>query len=123
MTLENESLSKLRGIAQSLGVRDVFAKTKLELVQSISLKQEEATPKLEVVIDKPQYDARLMTKPPARISDEAIVREYLQPYIDIGMKLRIEDGHWYIAHGIKTDEGSLHMPPRVILNCAKALMK
>ena len=44
MSLEKMSLTELRGIAQSLGVKDVFSKTANEIRSEIVVKQEKSLP-------------------------------------------------------------------------------
>lgn len=121
-TLKAKSLVQLRGIAQSYGIDDIFSLDAKRLIQEIELKQEEASPASAVVIDPPQYDARLMTKPPSKQSDERSIEELLTPYVAMGMKLTFDHERWYMAWADKTDEGTKRMPLRTVLNCAIKLM-
>lgn len=122
MNLLTEPLSRVRGLAQSLGVKDVFGKTRESLIEEIRAKQQEYTPPVKTDIPQPEYDARLMSRPPAKKSDETIIRDFLKPYTDLGMHLSFDHERWYISHGKRSDEGTLRMPPRVILDCARRLM-
>jgi len=123
MSLNKKSIHQLRGIAQSYSIPDIFSMDANHLIQAIQLKQQEAVPAPTVQIEQPQYDARLMTKPPARLSDEQSIRDILAPYVAMGMKLSFDHERWYMAHDKRTDEGTLRMPLRVVLRCAEQLMK
>lgn len=119
----NKSLVELRGIAQSLGIPDIFQKDKPQLVQAIELKQEAFIPAPKVEIPRPEYDARLMTKPPSQLSERVEVEELLAPFVARGMHLKFDEERWYMSFGKKTDEGTLRMPLRVALRCAEEIMK
>lgn len=120
--LRSKSLTELRGIAQSYDIQDIFQKDVAHLVQAIEQKQKSLTPAPAIEIPKPEYDARLMTKAPARKSDESLLLEYLQPYIERGLKVTFEPEMWKMQLGLKTDQGTLRMPPRVVLDCARRIM-
>lgn len=122
--LRNKSLTELRAIYQGYGGgKDIFHLTVDQLRQEIERKQQGMIPKEVIDIPRPEYDARLMDKPPAKKSDGDILRELLEPYIAKGMHLNITPEIWYISHGKKTDQGSMRMPPRHVLNCCERLMK
>jgi len=123
VTLRDQSLTSLRGIAQNFGVADVFKLDKLHLVQEIELKQAALQPKPEIVIPRPEYDARLMTKTPARTSDRAIIEELLAPYVSRGLRLEFDNESWFMHLGKKNDSGTLRAPARVILRCAERLFE
>jgi len=123
MSLEKLSIHQLRGIAQSYGISDIFSKTDIQLRQEISLKQTDQLPKVETVIPKPDYDARLMTRPPAKRSNEELVREAVANHIRMGLHVRFDEERWYFAHGKKTDEGPLRMPLIGIIRCADSVLK
>ena len=120
--LKDKSLHELRAIAQGYGIADIFSKDAVQLAQAIELKQVTMAPALEVPFVQPSYDARLMTAAPADISDEKSVRELLQPLVDRGLHLSFDPERWYMAHGKRTDEGTMRMPLRVVLRCAEKLM-
>lgn len=121
--LSSKSLTELRGIAQALSVPDVFQKDKAHLIQAIELKQAAAVPVPKPEIPKPQYDARLMTKPPSRKSDPNSLAPLLAPYIERGLQVEYTDEMWKMRFGIKTDQGTLRMPLRIVLKCADELMR
>ena len=121
--LHNKSLTELRQIALSFGIADVFSKPDNILIQEIELKQVEKVKQPLPKIPKPQYDARLMTKPPAFKSDKAKLEELLEPYKKLGLKVEYDEERWYMRFKTKTDEGTLRMPLRTVLDCADKLMQ
>ncbi len=122
--LQGKSLTELRGIAQGYGIVDVFKQTENELRQSISLKQQEMQPKPKIEIPKPEYDARLMTKPPSKKSDQELALEMLAPYIARGLHLTFPTPEeWHMRMGKKEDTGTVRMPLRTLLSCADRMMK
>lgn len=116
--LRQKSLTEIRGIAQSFSVADIFAKDKAQLIQAIELKQQAIQPAPVIAVAPPPYDARLMTKAPARRSQQQEIDELLKPYVARGLRIRYDDERWYMACGKKTDEGTLRMPLRIVLHCA-----
>lgn len=122
--MQNKSLVQLRGIAQSYDIPDIFAKDAKQLEQAISLKQQAAIPAPKVEVPKPEYDARLMTKPPSRKSSRNEIEKLLQPYVDRGLRLSFDENEerWLISFGKKTDEGTVRMPLRVVLKCVDKVM-
>ncbi len=121
--LREKSLTDLRGIAQSYDIADIFQKDKGQLVQAIELRQEQLQPKPKVEIPKPEYDARLMTKIPARKSEQQMIEELLEPYVTKGLKVSFpEPETWAMAFGIRNDTGSMRIPPRIILKCADKVL-
>ena len=122
--LRSKTLHELRGIAQSYGIPSIFSKDSAQLIQDIELKQKALVPEPVVPPVKPEYDARLMTKPPAKSSSQDDVRRLLEPHIARGMHLEFIDAEtWQITHGKRTDTGTIRMPHRVVLDCANRLMK
>ncbi len=122
-SLREKSLHQLRGIAQSYGIGDIFSKDAKQLAQAIEFHQQELIPDVVIDIPKPEYDARLMTKPPSRRSDEESIRELLAQHVDQGLHLSFDHERWYMKFGKKTDEGTVRMPLRTVLSCANAVMK
>jgi hypothetical protein len=121
--LSTKSFTELRTMAHALEVPDIFQMDRAQLQQAIELRQQAMIPAPKVEIPRPEYDARLMTKPPAKKSDQQMVEELLAPFVQRGMHLRFDDERWYMSHGKKSDQGTLRMPPRVVLYCAEKLMK
>lgn len=111
-------------MAQAFGVTDIFEKDHAHLLQEIELKQQTILkPALPDLPPKPEYDARLMTKPPARRSSVLEITEMLAPYVKMGLKLSFDEEHWYMAHGKKNDQGTIRMPMRTVLQCAEKVMR
>ena len=106
-----------------MGAKWSFGDDRNALMQKISLRQTEILPPpIPVIIPTPE-DQRLRTRTPSKTSDEEMIRQMLQPYVDRGLHLSFSDGLFHMKHGIKTDSGTMRQPPRVILNCAKRLME
>lgn len=120
--LQKKSLTELRGIAQSFGIADLFQKDKIQLVQAIEMKQQGIAPAPKVTIPKPEYDARLMTKAPSRMSSRPEIEELLALYVARGLHVDYDNERWYMSFGKKTDEGTLRMPLRTILYCADKIL-
>ena len=122
--LASKSIHDLRSIAQSFGVADIFSKSKEHLIQAIELKQAKLVPEPPIVIPKPEYDARLMTKPPSKSSTQDDVVELLAEHVARGLHLSFpEPERWHMQWGKKEDTGTLRMPLRVVLSCANQIMK
>ncbi len=121
--LVSKSIVELRGIAQSLSISDVFQKDKIQLLQAIEMKQQSLIPAPKIEIPKPEYDARLMTKPPSRKSDQQEIEKIIAPYVARGLKISFDDERWYMSFGKKTDEGTIRMPLRIVLRCAEKVLE
>lgn len=123
--LRKKSIHDLRQIAQSFSIADIFSKDQLQLCQAIELKQQDMSKRREPPeIPKPEYDARLMTKPPAKMSHEESIKELLKEHVVRGLRLTFPDPErWEMSYGKKTDCGNMRMPLRVVLGCADRLLK
>ncbi len=121
--LATKSLVELRGIAQSLGIVDLFQKDKPQLLQAIQLKQQALIPEPKIEIPRPEYDARLMDAMPSLRTNEVEIEEMLAPYIARGLRLTFTPEQWHMARGSKRDEGTIRMPLRTVLRCAEQMMK
>ncbi len=122
--LRKKSIHDLRQIAQSFGIPNIFSKDAVQLSQAIDLRQEAMSkPKLPERPPKPEYDARLMTKPPAKMSHKDAILDLLQVHISQGLRVDFPDPErWEMAYGKKTDCGNMRMPLRVLLSCAEKIM-
>lgn len=95
-----------------------------QLLQAIELKQVALIPEPAVIPPRPEYDARLMTKPPAKFSQHAELVALLEPHTTAGLHLTFPEPEvWEMSYGKKTDTGSMRVPLRVILKCAEEIMK
>jgi hypothetical protein len=115
-------MTELRALAQSMGCKWAFADDRNALQQKIKLRQTDMLPKQELPKVPVPEDQRLRTKPPARVSDEDMVRTMLAPYIQLGLIITFDNGTFNMKYGPKTDSGTLRQPPRVILDCARRVM-
>ena len=126
MSLHEKGLHELRGIAQgcdAVVLEKLFSMDKPQLIQAIEAKLERMAPDPVIDIPKPEYDARLMTKPPSKSSTQDDIVSMLVPYTNIGMHLTFPDPEsWHMQHGRKEDTGSMRMPLRNILQCAAKVM-
>jgi hypothetical protein len=120
--LQKKSLTELRAIAQAFGVPDLFQKDKPHLIQAIETKQAGLAPAPKIEVPKPQYDARLMTRPPSQCSSREEMEELLAPYISRGLNVNYDEERWYMSFAKKTDEGTMRMPLRIVLHCAERLL-
>lgn len=125
MSLKDKSIVELRGIAQSFEVPDIFQKDQLQLIQAIEMKQKAMIPAPKIEIPKPEYDARLMEKPPSKKSHSYEANELLAPYIARGLKFSVidNDERWQMSFGKRTDEGTMRMPLKILLRCADKVME
>lgn len=111
-------------MAQAFGVTDIFEKDTQHLIQEIEIKQQKIFKPPAVTLPlKPEYDGRLMTKPPSRRSSMMDITELLEPHIMLGLKLSFSEERWQMAFGKKTDDGTLRMPLRHVLHCAERIMR
>jgi hypothetical protein len=123
-SLEDKSIHELRAIYAAYGHFDGSTLDKNALIQKIEMHQQSLIPEPELVIPAPAYDARLMSKPPAKRSDRELIEEYLAPYVAMGMHLEFpHEEQWYIRHGKREDSGSVRQKPLAIMRCADRLMK
>jgi hypothetical protein len=122
MDLRKKSVHELRTMAQAFGVTDIFEKDAIHLVQEIELKQQKLIPAPTILPPKPEYDARLMDAKPAQRGDMDEITELLKPYIERGLHLRFEEECWFMDAGKKTDTGTIRMPLKSVLECARRVM-
>lgn len=122
--LKNRSIHQLRQIADGYGIANVFSKDANQLIQAIEAKQTDMVRDVSQPIPRPEYDARLMLKPPSKSSDEREVLNLLQGHISKGLHIEFpEVDRWHMKWGVKEDTGNMRVPLRVILDCADRLMK
>lgn len=125
MNLNNKTIFELRSIAEGYGIPDVFSRTAPQLIADIQRRQtkEEIAPDFAPPSQN-QYDTRLMTKRPARDTGKEYALEILKGYIDKGLQVTFPDpDKWHMYFKGKEDTGTLRMPPRTILKCAKGVMR
>lgn len=118
----NKNITDLRQIAISFGVKDVFGLSREELEAGIIAAQEEMARPARVELVKPEYDARLMNKPPSKRVNPDELRVILGAYVLAGLELSFDAEMWYMELGERTDQGSLRMPMSAVLRCAQKLI-
>lgn len=122
MELRHESIHKLRSIAQAFGITDIFEKNAILLSQEIELKQQKLIPPPTILPPKPEYDARLMDKPPSKRANMNDIVDMLEPYIIRGLKINFDEEHWFMANGVKNDTGTIRMPLKHVIEAARRVM-
>ena len=122
--LHSKSVHELRAIAQTFDIDEIFSKDADQLAQAIEIARNELIPKPKVEIPKPEYDARLMTKPPSKRSDQENVLKLLAGHIDLGLRIEFPDEEsWSMYRGKKTACGSMRTSLRVLIACADKMMR
>lgn len=122
--LRERSIHELRGMAQAFGVNDIFEKDAAHLIQEIELRQVKLVPPATPLPPLPQYDARLMNKPPSKRSMPDDVVTLLAPYITQGLRFTMDDNAetWTMQRGKVVDTGTMRMPMRHLLDAARRVM-
>jgi hypothetical protein len=121
--LQNKTIVQLRGIAQSYDIPDIFSMDEVKLKQAIEIKQGGLFPEKKIEIPKPAYDSRLMTKVPGKMASQVEAEALLKPYMDKGLKVSFTQEQWFMSLGKKTDQGTMRMPLRHLVNCAAKLFE
>lgn len=120
--LKGKTLTQLRGIAQSFGIKDIFALDEVKLRQQIEMRQSDLNPAPKIEVKQPEYDSRLMLRPPDKHMTAAQAHEWVKEYVAKGLKFRTTEEQWFMSFDKKNDQGTLRMPPRVLLKCAAQVM-
>lgn len=121
MSLEKKSIHELRGIAQAVGLDMDWEWDRLKLIKKIDGKVAPPPPPVPSMSDEPQ-DQRLRTVPPAYNLSQHAITEAMRPYMDKGIVLTYPTAEtWQMNIGKRQDSGSIRVPLRVIIECAKAL--
>lgn len=121
--LEKKSIHDLRSIAQAFGVDNIFEKEPNILRQEIAIKQQSLAAPKPKLPEKPIYDARLMDEAPNKVANPLEIVEVLKPYIHLGLRVELGEETWTMNCGLKFDSGTMRMPLKDILNCARRLMQ
>lgn len=122
--LRNKSIHELRAIAQGFGVGDIFSLDALQLAQAIELRQQAMIPEPTPIPPRPEYDARLMTKPPSKATTQKDIEDLLAGHIARGLRLTFPDPEsWAMQFGKREDTGPMRMPLRIVLTKAEGVMK
>ena len=121
--MKKQSLTEIRGLAQSMGVKWSFADDMAALRQKIALRQTDMLPPPVLPVIQQPDDQRMRTLPPSRVSNEAVIRQMLEPYIARGLHVSFENNHFHFRYKERTDSGTLRQPPRVIVGCAARMFQ
>lgn len=119
-SLAKKSIHELRAMAQAFGVTDIFEKDAVHLIQEIELKH---APQPIALAQLPQI--HFVHADPDAHAGAAVIVELLEPFIKVGLKLSFTDDgeRWMMKYGKRDDEGTMRMPVRVVLECAKRIMQ
>ena len=122
--LESKSITELRGIFSAMGGNVNFSDAKPALITKIGLRIQDRMPKVEPIQTAVPEDQRLRTEAPAHNMDRDSLIAALQPFIDKGLILTFpEHDSWQMSYLKKTDSGSLRTSLRVIVGCAREVMR
>ena len=123
--LETKTITELRGILAAMGGDMQFSDTKKVLLQKIETKRHSINSDTAVqpIYTSPPDDQRLRIVPPSKNMAAEALTEALQPFIDRGLRLECTDTEWTMSCGKKADSGNLRMPLRVVVGCAKEVMR
>lgn len=124
-SLAHKSIHELRNIAQGYQVPDLFSMSHSDLVKAIIVKQHGS--KLKEKFKPPpklEYDTRLMTKRPAKATEQDYAFKALEAHIEQGLDITFPfPDQWEMRYRGRVDTGTLRMPAHVLINCANRLMK
>lgn len=120
----NKTIHELRTIAQRQGIKFSFSDDAAALAQKIATVQEAVKPLEPIIIPKPEYDARLMDKPPSKKCAKDSMIKRLQPYIARGLIVTFPDEEtWHMQRDKKQDSGTMRMPERIMMEAADRLLR
>lgn len=123
MSLENKSVTELRGMAQAFGVPDIFGKTAAQLRDAIEARTEKmAAEALPPIPERLPYDARLLITHKDKTFQPTALVALLERHILTGLSLRFDEESWHMSYRGMTDCGSLRMPIRHAYAAAEKLM-
>lgn len=109
----DKSLTALRSIAQSMGIKFSFGQSAPQLQEAIDIKIAEGIPEPQPVTTEHEP------------TDGQYNLEFeLQPFIKRGLRLSFHDADsWQMDTGARRDSGRMDMPIRSIEMCAEALFR
>lgn len=118
-----QSLTELRGLCQSMGVKWAFSDDMNALRQKIELRQIDMLPPPVLPVVQQPDDQRMRTMQPAEVSDEIMIRQLLEPYIARGLQVSFEHNHFHFRYKDRFDTGTMRQPPRVVVGCAARMFQ
>lgn len=121
MTLESESLTGLRGIAQATGTKFTFTDDKRALLEKIRATALSKVPIPGAPESNEMMDDRLRSKTPLRACTQKEIYEALQPLFADGLILTFPaQDQWQVEKLIRhVDTGNIRQPLRSIVKAAK----
>ena len=125
MSLDDKSITELRGILTAMGGDMQFSDNKKDLLRKIEIKRSAigGDKPRQPIYTSPPDDQRLRTIPPAKNMAAETLIEAMQPFVERGLHLDCTDTEWTMSCGKKTDSGNLRMPLRVVVGCAREVMR
>lgn len=125
MTLESESLTGLRGIAQATGTKFTFTDDKRALLAKIRATALSKVPVPGAPEPNEMMDDRLRSKTPLRACTQKEIYEALQPLFERGLILTFPaEDQWQLEKLIRhVDTGNIRMPLRSIVHAAKQVLE
>lgn len=123
MGLEAESITALRGIAQSMSAKWTLSDDKRSLIEKIRATAASKVPAPNTEPNDPM-DQRLRVRAPLRACTQKEIYEALQPFFERGLILDFpNEEQWRVQKIIRhEDSGTLWMPLRAILKAAKDII-
>lgn len=122
--LEDRSLTELRAMAQAMNAIFSFADDKNALIKIIRDCMEAKVPKPRIPDPVQPADTRLLIRPPRYVSTEAEIVEILLPFTLKGLIIRFPaEDQWMMTYQKREDSGTLRMPLRDVVECARRMMR
>lgn len=123
MSLENKTITELRGYAQAMGIKFDWGWDRPRLLREIK-STIDVTLQRPTVSDEPS-DQRLRTVPPARNLSQVEVMKALERFKERGLVVTFPTPDTiYMTHTVvKEDSCSLRVPLRTIIECAKKVLQ
>lgn len=119
MALEDESMTKLRSVAQGLGVISNWSDDKTMLLQKIRLhskKHVEPAPQPIQINIPPQTMGQALT--------QANITEALAGFKPLGLRIDFPDEFtWELSCNGKRDSGTMHMGMWNVIQCAREVVR
>lgn len=119
-TLREKSIHDLRTMAQAFGVNDVFSKDKNNIIQEIVLKHAPVAPAAVVMPPLPVSVNQALDD----MADPDDVTAAMKPYAALGLRFQFIDSgtRWSMRFGERADEGTMSMPLKTVIDCARKLL-
>jgi hypothetical protein len=121
-SLENKSLTEIRGIASAVGLKINFGDGKEKLIGLINDHMKATVPKPAFPPPLAPVDTRTMDAPPLHRSTAKQIEDALADYVRRGLVITYPNGDlWHMKLGKREDSGPMRMPLRHIIGVARQL--